>query len=189
MLPLLPELGLRLLGENRPQELWRKAALLDVAPQWHMIGHLQRNKVDRTLPLVSLVHAVDSLRLLRTIDEAGATSGRFTDLLFEVNTSGEATKQGFPPGDVPGLVESLRQMHHVRVLGLMTMAAPGDDPNECRPSFVLLRKLRDELRKLLPDGHPCSELSMGMSGDFEIAIEEGSTLVRIGSALFEGLSG
>jgi pyridoxal phosphate enzyme (YggS family) len=187
VLPLLPELGLRHLGENRPQELWRKAALLEEQVNWHLIGHLQRNKADRTLPLVSLIHSVDSVRLLQAIDESAAKAGRCADLLIEVNTSGEASKQGFRPADVLGLAEPLRVMGHVRILGLMTMAAPADDPQECRPCFALLRRLRDELGALLPGGHPCTELSMGMSGDFEIAVEEGATLVRIGSAIFEGL--
>jgi pyridoxal phosphate enzyme (YggS family) len=188
-LPLLGELGLRCLGENRPQELWRKAALIADKVDWHLIGHLQRNKVDKTLPLVSLVHAVDSIRLLQAIEAAGVSAARSTDLLIEVNTSGEASKQGFTGGEVSTLVESLQGMEHVRVLGLMTMAAPTDDPEKCRPAFVLLRNLRDQLKQRLPDRHPCTELSMGMSGDFEVAIEEGATLVRIGSALFEGLPG
>jgi pyridoxal phosphate enzyme (YggS family) len=189
VLPLLPELGLRFLGENRPQELWRKATILTGGVNWHMIGHLQRNKVLRTLPLISLIHAVDSVRLLQAIDEAAAGLGRCTDLLIEVNTSGEESKHGFAPGAVPALAENVHNLDHVRILGLMTMAAPADDPEQCRPSFALLRNLRDQLKPLLSERHPCTELSMGMSGDFEVAIEEGATLVRIGSALFDGLSG
>jgi pyridoxal phosphate enzyme (YggS family) len=189
VLPLLPKLGLRLLGENRPQELWRKSALLEGKVDWHLIGHLQRNKVEKTLQLVSLVHAVDSIRLLQAIEVEGASAGRSSDLLIEVNTSGETSKHGFVPGEVSALVESLHGMEHVRVMGMMTMAAPADDSEKCRPCFALLRTLRDQLKQLLPDHHPCSHLSMGMSGDFEVAIEEGATYVRIGSALFEGLPG
>lgn len=185
---LLPELGVLHLGENRPQELWRKAAHIpDV--QWHLIGHLQRNKVERTLPLVSLIHSVDSVRLLETLEAEAARHGLAVPVLLEVNASGEASKHGFTPEEVPALVSRLTALEHVRIRGLMTMAALVDDPEACRPTFATVRRLRDQLRAALGAPHRPDELSMGMTNDFEVAIEEGATLVRIGSALFEGLPG
>ena len=174
---LLPELGVVTLGENRPQELWRKAAGLPNV-RWHMIGHLQRNKIERTLPLVHMIHAVDSVRLLQAIEQEAAKQARSVPVLLEVNASGEASKQGFTPADVPGLMAVIRELQHVKVQGLMTMAAL-QDPEACRPTFATMRRLRDQLS--------LEHLSMGMSNDFEIAIEEGATFVRLGSVLFEGL--
>ncbi|HKB41659.1 MAG TPA: YggS family pyridoxal phosphate-dependent enzyme [Gemmataceae bacterium] len=186
---LLPGLGLSHLGENRPQQLWRKAALFSSTVHWHLVGHLQRNKIERTLPLVELIHSADRLPLLASLEEATATLGRPVDVLLEVNTSGEVSKNGFAPGAVTGLADTLNALKHVRIRGLMTMAALEDDPEKCRPSFALLRRLRDQLAGLLSQRHALEHLSMGMSNDFEIAIEEGATLVRIGTALFEGLTG
>jgi PLP dependent protein len=167
-------LGVRDLGESRPQELWRKAEALKEV-RWHLIGHLQRNKIDRTLPLVHRLHSVDSRRLLEAIDAAGPA-----ELLLEFNCSGEASKGGFAPADAPALRDALHHLKQARVVGLMTMAPFEDDPQRCRPTFQALRRLRDEIG-------PLPELSMGMSNDFEVAIEEGATAVRIGTALFEGL--
>jgi len=186
---LLPELGLSHLGENRPQQLWRKAALFPPTIHWHLIGHLQRNKIERTLPLVQLIHSADRLPLLTSLDEAAASLGRPVDVLLEINTSRETSKNGFAPEDVPGIASSVNALKHVRVRGLMMMAALEDDPEKCRPSFALLRRLREQLAGLLTDRHAPEHLSMGMSNDFETAIEEGATLVRIGTALFEGLHG
>jgi pyridoxal phosphate enzyme (YggS family) len=185
---LLPGLGVTDLGESRPQELWRKAAAVSGA-RWHLVGHLQRNKVERTLPLVCRVHSVDSPRLLEAVEAACAASGWTLPALLEVNASGESSKHGFAPADVPGLATAVRSLRHVRVEGLMTMAAPEDDPECCRPTFVALRRLRDELQELLGADHPLPHLSMGMSNDFEVAVEEGATLVRLGTVLFEGLRG
>ena len=176
---LLPELGIADLGENRPQELWRKAEAIR-SVRWHFIGHLQRNKVERTLPLCHRVHSADSLRLLEALDAYGC------DAYLEFNCSGEASKGGFAPTDAEALVEPLSRLHRVRLVGLMTMAAP-EDPEACRPAFRELRRLRDLLRTHLGPKHPMDGLSMGMSNDFEVAIEEGATIVRLGSLLFEGL--
>jgi pyridoxal phosphate enzyme (YggS family) len=181
---LLPELGVNDLGENRPQELWRKASLLP-GVRWHMIGHLQRNKIERTLPLIHRLHSIDGPRLLAALE--AAESGRLIESMLEVNCSGEASKQGFDPADVPGLAPQLRELRRVRIVGLMTMAAHEDDPERCRPAFALLRRLRDELREAVGGAHPLTELSMGMSNDFEVAIEEGATAVRLGTVLFEGV--
>lgn len=177
---LLPQLGFVDLGENRPQELWRKAAELPKDVRWHLIGHLQRNKIVKTLPLVHLIHSVDNAKLLRSLDVEDSS-----DVLLEVNVSGEATKQGFAPAEVIQLIPILMALKQVRVLGLMTMA-PLQDAEACRPTFAALRQLRDRLRE---QGLATMEyLSMGMSNDFEIAIEEGATLIRLGSVLFEGVA-
>jgi pyridoxal phosphate enzyme (YggS family) len=185
---LLPGLGLLDLGENRPQELWRKAAALPAAVRWHLVGHLQRNKVERTLPLVSRIHSVDSLRLLHALEEEAGRRQSGVEVLLEVNASREASKHGFAPEDLPGLAPALAGLRHVRVGGLMTMAAYEEDPERCRPTFAALRGLRDRLQAELGPAHPLAHLSMGMSNDFEVAVEEGATLVRLGTVLFEGFA-
>jgi PLP dependent protein len=184
---LLPTLGLLDLGENRPQELWRKAPLLPATVRWHLIGHLQRNKITRTLPLVRCIHAVDSVRLLGSLDEEAGRLQMAQEVLLELNVSGESTKQGFAPADVLGLAAPIAALRHVRVSGLMTMAVHEQDPEQCRPTFVGLRNLRDQLRSVMGIPAALPQLSMGMSNDFEVAVEEGATLVRLGSVLFEGL--
>lgn len=181
----LVALGVRDLGENRPQELWRKAAALPSGVRWHMIGHLQRNKIDNTLPIAQRIHSVDSVRLLQAIDASKAI-GR-CEVLVEVNCSGESSKQGFAPANLAQIKQALTELHRVKVVGLMTMAALEEDPEKCRPTFAQLRQSRDALHRVLADRHPLTELSMGMSNDFEVAIEEGATMIRLGSVLFEGL--
>ena len=171
---LLPELGVHDLGESRPQELWRKAEMLPKDIRWHMIGHLQRNKIERTMPLLHLIHAVDSVRLLQALEQEAAKRQQPVAVLLEVNASGEASKQGFAAADLPAFSD----LKHVQVRGLMTMAA-WQDAEACRPTFVAMRQLRDRLG--------VEHLSMGMSNDFEVAIEEGATIIRLGTALFEGL--
>jgi pyridoxal phosphate enzyme (YggS family) len=184
---LLPELGVLDLGENRPQELWRKAAALPPTVRWHLIGHLQRNKLERTLPLVHLLHSVDSHRLLTALEDELARHNRTLEVLLEVNASREASKHGFTPEELPALMPQLALLRHVSIRGLMTMAAFEEDPERCRPTFATVRELRDQLRQELGPPHCLEQLSMGMSNDFEVAIEEGATLVRIGTALFEGI--
>ncbi len=175
------------LGEGRPQELWSKqAALADLRIRWHLVGHLQRNKVERTLPMVSLIHSVDSLRLLQTIDGAAAAQNQPAAVLLEVNISGDAAKHGFSPAEMPERFGEAQKFTHVQIRGLMGMASLEGDATIARRDFQQLRALRDRLRSL-PGGAELEELSMGMSGDFEIAIEEGATIVRIGSALFDGV--
>lgn len=184
---LLPALGVVDLGESRPQELWRKAAALAVPVRWHLIGHLQRNKVERTLSLVHCIHSVDGLRLLDSIEAEAARAGLTPEVLLEVNVAGEATKGGFAPAEMPGLTPALAALRHVRVRGLMTMAAYTEDPRKARPTFAGLRMLRERLRAALGDAAALPHLSMGMSNDFEVAVEEGATLVRLGTVLFEGI--
>jgi pyridoxal phosphate enzyme (YggS family) len=183
---LLVELGAADLGESRPQELWRKAALT-TSVRWHLIGHLQRNKIERTLPLTHLIHSADSLRLLQALEQEAARCGRTVPVLLEVNASREAGKHGFSPEELPGLVEQIARLQRAHVCGLMTMAAFAEDPENCRPTFAELRRLREQLAVQLGPPHRLEHLSMGMTNDFEVAIEEGATLVRIGTALFEGL--
>jgi PLP dependent protein len=178
------ELGMLDLGENRPQELRKKAEAAPAA-RWHLIGHLQRNKIERTVPLVSLIHSVDSERLLESLDAFGCKRGAPVQVLLEVNCSREQSKGGFAPEAVSTLCDRLVSLVGVSIRGLMTMAAYGDDPETARPAFAELRRLRDDLAART--GLALPELSMGMSGDFEVAIEEGSTFVRIGTMLFEGL--
>jgi pyridoxal phosphate enzyme (YggS family) len=178
--------GCRELGESRPQQLWEKAAeLADLPIQWHLIGHLQRNKVRRTLPLVAMIHSVDSPRLLAAIDAECGGTREFSSVLLEVNTSGETAKHGLQPGEVEPLLTELPRYRHVAVGGLMCMASLEGGADAARRDFAALRQLRDRLRGRCPPGVALDELSMGMSGDFETAIEEGATIVRVGSALFE----
>jgi pyridoxal phosphate enzyme (YggS family) len=179
------ELGLRDLGESRPQELWKKAEAVSNV-NWHLIGHLQRNKLDRTVPLASLIHSVDSERLLTALDAFGRKRGSPVPVLLEVNCSGEEAKGGFAPGALPAVSGNALSLAGVTVRGLMTMAAFAEDPQATHPTFAMLRELRDSLRART--GLTLPELSMGMSNDFEVAVEEGATLVRIGTTLFEGLS-
>jgi PLP dependent protein len=183
----LPALGLSDLGENRPQELWHKAAALAAPVRWHLIGHLQRNKIERTLPLVHLIHSVDSLRLLNALEAEAARRQLAIPVLLEVNASQEVSKHGFGPEELPALVPQLAGLRHVRIEGLMTMAAFEPDPERCRPTFAAVRMLRDRLRGQLGAAHRIEQLSIGMTNDFEVAIEEGATLVRIGTALVGGL--
>jgi PLP dependent protein len=180
--------GCGVLGESRPQQLWDRAKhLADLPVRWHLIGHLQRNKVRRTLPLVALVHSVDSPRLLAAIDEAAAETGTNVPLLLEVNISAEPAKHGLTPAEVEPCLVAAAGCRNVAVRGLMCMAAFAGGPDDARRDFAALRQLRDRLRGVCPPGVALDELSMGMSSDYEQAIEEGATLVRVGSALFEGI--
>ncbi|MER3416451.1 MAG: YggS family pyridoxal phosphate-dependent enzyme [Gemmataceae bacterium] len=183
---LLYQLGQADLGESRPQELWHKAAHLPHA-RWHLVGHLQRNKVAKTLPLVWLIHSVDSVRLLDCLEREAARAGSEVHVLLELNLTGEATKHGFTIEGAEEVLEDPLRWPHVRMYGLMTMAQVTSDPETTRPVFRRLRELRDAWRSRVPPPHCLTELSMGMSQDYEVAIEEGATLVRIGSALYEGI--
>jgi pyridoxal phosphate enzyme (YggS family) len=188
---LIAELGVLDLGESRPQELWRKVeAIKDLPICWHLVGHLQRNKVEQSLPLVHLVHSVDSLRLLQAIANASSRIGYCPPILLQVNASREDQKHGFDfeelIHDVPKIVATSAELD---IAGLMGMAALTDNPEQARSTFRELLEFRDRLRAepWLRDQRPLPHLSMGMSGDFEVAIEEGATIVRIGTTLFEGL--
>lgn len=185
-------LGLRDFGENRVQEAEWKIPLLPEAT-WHMIGHLQRNKVKKALLIFDMIHSVDSLRLAQEIDRRASRIGARVPVLLEVNLSGEATKYGFrmAPRVTRGeeketffsYVEEILRLYHLEVRGLMTMAPLVAHPEEARPYFQRLRGLREELRERFPQAS-WEELSMGMTDDFQVAIEEGATMVRIGRAIF-----
>jgi PLP dependent protein len=176
------------LGESRPQQLWEKAEQLsDVPIRWHLIGHLQRNKVNRTLPHVTLLHSLDSTRLWQAVDHWAGQQHERLPALVEVNVSGDATKHGFSPTEVATALQASSSWPHVEVRGLMAMASRTGGLDEARQNFATLRHLRDELAGRSPQGPCLPELSMGMSADYEVAIEEGATIVRVGSALFEGV--
>jgi pyridoxal phosphate enzyme (YggS family) len=180
--------GCDVLGESRPQALWEKAArLADLPVRWHFIGHLQRNKVRRTLPLAALIHSADGPELIADIDRIAGEQSLEARVLLEVNVSGEDAKHGFAPAMIEPLLPQLAGYRHVHVGGLMCMAGLEGGPDRARRDFAALRTLRDQLRHGCPEGVVLEDLSMGMSGDYEVAIEEGATIVRVGSALFEGV--
>lgn len=196
----LVELGHADLGENRVQQLEQRVAMMEefqarrrmmgggpaqlAEPRWHMIGHLQRNKVRVALPLVKLIHGVDSLRLAEEIQEEAIKLGRDADVLLQVNVSGEASKFGLIPAAVPYFAEQVHTMLNVRVRGLMTMAPETGDAEAARPVFQRCAELFHEMRSGGVYGEPFNLLSMGMSNDFEPAIECGANVVRIGRAIF-----
>ena len=185
---VLFEAGCHEIGESRPQELWAKAdALADLPIRWHLIGHLQRNKINRTLPLTWMLQAVDSQRLLEAVQAWGTAHQRQLPLLLEVNISGETAKHGFAPDQVAEAVSQAARVSWTPVKGLMCMASLKGGSSQAHTDFARLRELRDALRQQLPEGPPLNELSMGMSADFTVAVEEGATIVRVGSALFEGV--
>ncbi|GIW87614.1 MAG: YggS family pyridoxal phosphate enzyme [Isosphaeraceae bacterium] len=174
------------LGENYPQELWRKAEALSGYPvRWHLIGHLQSNKARRTFPLVRMIHAVDSLKLLQILDELAAHQPDPASVCLQVNCSGEASKHGWEPAALLDEAGGIAACQSVPIVGLMTMAAYSDDPEAARPAFRLLRQTRDALQDRI--GRALPELSMGMSNDYQVAIEEGATWIRVGSAVWEGV--
>jgi pyridoxal phosphate enzyme (YggS family) len=178
--------GCRLLGENKVQEAHHKwEAIQDLTDlHWSVIGHLQTNKAKLVARFASEFQALDSLRLAETLDRRLQLEGRQLDVFVQVNTSGEDSKYGLAPADVPGFIAGLPRFQCLRVRGLMTLALFSDDAARVRACFVRLRELRDRLRQQAPDGIGLDALSMGMSGDFEIAIEEGATVVRVGQAIF-----
>ena len=175
--------GLRIVGENKVQEAaWKRPASV-MGPQWHLIGHLQSNKVRHALELFDFIHSVDSAKLADRINFIADDAGARPHVLLEVNVSGEKSKSGMRPEDVKPVIEHIsRECPRVTVEGLMTMAPFSDDPEDSRPYFRRLRQLRDSLQDELGVGLP--RLSMGMSGDYEVAVEEGATWVRLGTVLF-----
>lgn len=178
----MANLGQDLFAESRLQEALAKIPLCPNRLQWHFIGHLQKNKIRKTLPLFSCLHGVDSLDLAAEIERISTEDGHRPAVLLEVNTSGESSKYGFPPEKLRESFESLLGLPRIEILGLMTMAPIVPRPEMARPYFARLRELRDSLETEFSVSLP--ELSMGMSDDFEQAILEGATLVRIGTALF-----
>lgn len=175
------EFGLRCFGENRVMELKEKAPLLPSDVEWHLIGHLQHNKVKPAVRLAAWIHSVDSLDLLEKINREAEIAGTSPKLLLEVNISGEESKFGLRPDEVAAVLQASRG-GCCKVVGLMTMAPLMASDDELHRVFAGLRNLRDSLQEAT--GMDLPELSMGMSGDFEVAIEEGATIVRVGSAIF-----
>jgi len=176
------EAGIRLFGENKVQEAAWKMPLCVSGPEWHLVGHLQRNKVRPALELFSVIHSVDSVRLLEHIERVAEEGGYRPDVLLEVNVSGESSKSGLAPAQVPQAIECALGCRSLTLTGLMTMAPFCPDPELARPVFGKLRELRDGWEQSFGVGLP--NLSMGMSNDYRVAVEEGATWVRLGTVLF-----
>ncbi len=173
------DLGEKVFGENRPQELRDKFPVIDGAV-WHLIGHLQTNKVKYVVGKAELIHSVESLHLAEAIDEEAKKQGIVQDILLEVNISGEESKYGLTTEEIPNIIKEIECLSNIRFKGFMTMAPLGAPEEEIRSIFREAKTLFDSYRD-----KGATELSMGMSGDFEIAVEEGATLVRVGSAIFK----
>jgi pyridoxal phosphate enzyme (YggS family) len=176
------EAGQRVFGESRLQEAESKIDVLPSSLQWHFIGRVQRNKVRKILPRFDVIHAIDSTRLALYTDEVARELGLFPKVFLQVNIGGEESKGGFKPDVIRDEIDGLLGLERLEVLGLMCIPPPGPDADASRPWFQALRKLRDELQQHAGVPLPC--LSMGMSDDFEVAIEEGATHVRVGSSIF-----
>ena len=177
--------GITLLGENYIQEAREKVeALHDLGLSWHFIGHLQSNKAKYAVRLFDMIHSVDTLKLARELDKQAAKNAKVQDILIQVNTGKEASKSGVYEEEALALVREAGRMEHLAVKGLMTLPPYFNAPEKVRPYFQALRELRDRIRDEALDGVAMEELSMGMTGDFEAAIQEGATLVRIGTAIF-----
>ena len=174
--------GHTLFGESRVQEARAKIPLLPSRLRWHFIGHLQKNKIRHALPLFELFHGIDSLALAQDMQRIADEEGMRPRILLEVNLAGEASKHGFAPEMLRRVLDELLSLGRLSLEGLMAIPPLAPEPESSRPYFVALRKLRDELESEFKLGLP--QLSMGMSGDFPIAIEEGATLVRVGTAIF-----
>jgi len=184
----LAELGVRDIGENRVQEAARKQerlAHLDL--NWHMIGHLQTNKVKDALRLFGLIHSVDSLHLAKAVSKRASSQDQVAPILVQIDIAGEETKFGVPAADAAVEIGKMAELRGLRIEGLMTMAPFVDDAEDVRPVFARLRELAAEIDALALPGVGMQHLSMGMTQDFEVAIEEGATLIRVGSALFRGV--
>lgn len=179
------EAGQRDFGENRVQEALQKIdRSADQSIRWHLLGHLQTNKARKAVSAFAMIQSVDGVELLRKLDRAAEESGRTPELLIQVDLAGEATKFGAPPDEVPRLLEAAGACRAARIVGLMTLPPIPDTPEDARPWFRRLRDLRDEWLAAGVPAPMLRELSMGMSGDFEVAIQEGATMVRVGTAIF-----
>lgn len=182
------EAGLRLFGENRVQEFAGKASVLAdlIGPEWHMIGHLQTNKAGKTVELFSAVDSVDSVKLAEKLNAAAQSSGKKLAILIEINIGGEEAKSGVAPGsqELEDLLQAAPRLEALEFRGLMTVPPYSDDPEGARPYFRRLRELRDTITSRKLSAIAMNTLSMGMSHDFEVAIEEGSTCVRVGTSIF-----
>ena len=171
------EAGVKIIGENKAQDLRDKYKILGDQVEWHFIGHLQSNKVKYVAPIVTLIHSLDSEKLVIELEKYLTKINKRLKILIEVNTSGESTKHGISSEQLEPLATVCKKLTHIKLIGLMTMGADVDNPDNNRPHFRSLKKLADQLQ--------LKELSMGTTRDFEVAIEEGATIVRIGSAIFK----
>lgn len=178
------EAGARYFGENKVQEIVQKRPDMPEDACFHMIGHLQRNKVRQVLPYVSMIHSVDSVRLAEQIELEAEKAGRDVDVLLEVNVAGEESKFGLVPAETEDAVRVISLMPHVHIRGLMTIAPFTEDPEENRPVFRKLYQLSVDIGKKNIDNVSMCVLSMGMTGDYEVAVEEGATMIRVGTGIF-----
>ena len=178
----LVDCGHKVFGENKVQEIETKVPNMSSSLEWHFIGHLQRNKVRKVLPLVNMIHSVDSLQIAKRINDIASDLGLFPKVLLQVNNADEASKHGFTKDGIYESIDELLKLERVEIEGLMVIPPFDPDPEKVRPYFVNLRNLRDELEEM--SGIKLPTLSMGMSNDFEVAIEEGATSVRVGSSIF-----
>jgi hypothetical protein len=178
------EAGIRVVGENRVQEAWRKFQEVGEKAHWHMVGHLQTNKVKRVLQFADMIHSVDSVYLAREIQTQAKKLDRTIEILIQVNTSGEESKFGLEPEATIGAIEEVSTLPNLKIKGLMTIGAFLPNPEDVRPCFKLLNDLKDRVNERGITSVEIGTLSMGMTNDYEIAIEEGSTMVRVGTAIF-----
>ena len=178
------DLGVRVFGENKVQEIREKYEALPKDIEWHMIGHLQTNKVKYIADKVSLIHSVDSLRLAETIEKEAVKHNRIVDILLEVNVAEEESKFGIKTSEVLALAENVVQLPHIRLRGLMTIAPFVENPEKNRAIFANLHDLYVDIKEKNIDNDTVSILSMGMTNDYEVAIEEGATMVRVGTGIF-----
>jgi pyridoxal phosphate enzyme (YggS family) len=178
------EAGITIIGENRVQEASRKFDVIGPRVQWHLVGHLQSNKAKKAVEIFSLIHSIDSLETAREVGRRAMEAGKVQDILAEVNTSGEPQKYGVPPPQALDFIQTLSQVPGIRLMGLMTVGPLTEDSQAVRQAFRQLFRLFQEAKSLALKNAEMRYLSMGMSGDFELAIAEGSNLVRIGSAIF-----
>ena len=178
------EAGIDIIGENYVQEAKRKIELMGKNVEWHFIGHLQTNKAKYAVRLFDLIHSVNRMSLAEELNRRAAAAGVVCRVLVEVNLGGEESKSGAPPEEAPALIRAVAQMANLSIRGLMTMAPWYDDPERARPCFAGLRAIRDRIAAENIPNVTMRELSMGMTDDFEVAVEEGSTIVRIGRAIF-----
>ena len=178
------DLGVRVFGENKVQELTDKYEALPKDIQWHMIGHLQRNKVKYIIDKVALIHSVDSIRLAETIEKEAAKHNITANILIEVNVAKEESKFGLMPEELDELIDKIKDFNHIQVKGLMTIAPFVENPETNREIFRSLRKLSVDINNKNVDNVNVSILSMGMTNDYTVAVEEGATMVRVGTGIF-----
>ncbi|MCJ7459400.1 MAG: YggS family pyridoxal phosphate-dependent enzyme [candidate division Zixibacteria bacterium] len=176
--------GIKIIGENRIQEAEEKFKFITRDVEKHLVGHLQTNKVKKAIELFDLIQSVDSLHLAQEISKRGNDKGKIAEVLIEVNTSGESSKYGIKPEEVSNLVEQISELGNVKIKGLMTVGLLTEELEKVRPCFVKLRNLFESLKSLKKENVEMRYLSMGMSSDFELAVEEGASMIRVGTAIF-----